>query len=88
MPTATPFAEPASSRLSDVSDPAVGPEEPLADQPSGRVARRTATRQTDDRGRPLSIFTARRRESVESQYDMRDAEELEATVRSWSPRRS
>jgi hypothetical protein len=60
MPTSTPTAEPASPRLSDVPHPALDREEPMTYQPSGRNAPRTATRRTDERGQPLSIFTARR----------------------------
>ena len=85
MPTATSIAVPGSPRFSDVSDPAPGPEEPLVHQASGRNALRTATRQTDERGQPLSIFTAHRHEKVEILYGWR---ELEAAVQSWSPTRS
>jgi hypothetical protein len=81
MPTATPFTEPVSLRPSDGSDPSLGPEEPLM----GQVATGTPTRRTDERGRPLSIFAARRqRGKVENRDARRRADELEAAVRSWS----
>jgi hypothetical protein len=68
MPTATPFTEPVSLRLNDLSDP---------------------VRQTDERGRPLSIFAARRqRGNIENREGRRRADELEAAVRSWSAARS
>ena len=89
MPTATPLAEPVSPRLSDRSEPALGPEEPLVDQAGGRVAPHTIARRTDERGRPLSIFAARRqRGKVEHRNAGRRADELEAAVRSWSASRS
>lgn len=85
MPTATPLAEPVSLRLSDRSEPALDPEEPLVYQASGRVAPRITARLTDERGRPLSIFAARRqRGKVEHRDPRRRADELEAAVRSWS----
>jgi hypothetical protein len=87
MPTATPSAEPGSPRFSDVPDSALGREMPPADQASGRNALLTATRLTDERGRPLSIFAAHRHEQVKT-GDWRHSEELEAAVRSWSPARS
>jgi hypothetical protein len=89
MPTATPFTEPGSVRLSDGSELALGPEEPLVYQASGRDARRTIGRQTDERGRPLSIFAARRQRGKVEHRDARQrADELEAAVRSWSAWRS
>jgi len=56
---------------------------------SGRIAPRIITRQTDERGRPLSIFAARRqRGKVEHRDAGLRAYELEAAVRSWSASRS
>jgi hypothetical protein len=84
MPTATPFTEPVLRRPSDGSDPSLGPEAP----PIGQVASRLPTRRTDERGRPLSIFAARRqRGKVETRDARRPADELEAAVRSWSAAR-
>ena len=88
MPTATPLAAPGSPRFSDVPDPAFGREKLPVDQASGRNALPTATRLTDERGRPLSIFAAHRHEQVENPTTRRHSEELEAAVRSWSPARS
>ena len=86
MPTATLFTEPIVRRSSDGSDPSLGLEEPLMGQV---VAPRTPTRRTDNRGRPLSIFAARRRRGkVETRDARRGADELEAAVRSWSAVRS
>jgi hypothetical protein len=85
MPTATPSTEPVSLRLSDGSDSVLGLEEPLM----GQVALRTPTRRTDGRGRPLSIFAARRqRAKVENRDARRRADELEAAVPSCSAARS
>jgi hypothetical protein len=85
MPTATPFTEPVLLRSSDGSDSSLALEEPLM----GQVAPRTPTRRTDESGRPLSIFAARRqRGNVETRDARRGADELEAAVRSWSVARS
>ena len=85
MPTATPFTEPVVLRPSDGSDPSLGPEEPLMAQ----VAQSTPTRRTDESGRQLSIFAARRqRRRVDTRDARRRADELEAAVRSWSAARS
>jgi hypothetical protein len=85
MPTATPFTEPVLLRPSDGSDPPLGLEAP----PMGQVASRLPTRRTDDCGRPLSIFAARRqRGKVEIRDARRREDELEAAVRSWSAARS
>jgi hypothetical protein len=89
MPTATPLTEPVSLRLSDRSELALGPEERLMYQARGRDAPRTIARQTDERGRPLSIFAARRQHGkVENRDARRGADELEAAIRSWSAARS
>jgi hypothetical protein len=81
MPTATPFTAPVSLRLRDGSNPSLDKEEPLM----GQAALRRPTRQTDERGRPLSIFAARRRRGMVDNRDARRrADELEAAVRSWS----
>ena len=86
MPTATLFTEPVLRRSSDGSDPSLGLKEPLMGQV---VAPRTPTRRTDNRGRPLSIFAARRqRGKVETLDARRRTDELEAAVRSWSAARS
>ena len=61
MRTLTPVADPVSPRFDNVPDPTLGPDEPLAYQASGPKTPRAATRRTDERGRPLSIFKARRR---------------------------
>ena len=85
MATATPFTEPVLMRPSDGPDPWLGPEEP----PISQVAPRTPIRRTDELGRPLSIFAARRqRGNVETRDAGRRADELEAAVRSWSAARS
>jgi hypothetical protein len=84
MPTATPLDEPVSLRLSEISKPAPAPEEPPVYQTNGRVAPRIIARQTDERGRPLSIFAARRQRGKAEHR----ADELEAAVRSWSASRS
>jgi hypothetical protein len=85
MQTATPFTEPVSLRLSDGSDPSLVIEEPLM----GQAAVRTHTRQTDERGRPLSIFAARRqRGKVDDRDAGRRADEFEAAVRHWFAARS
>ena len=60
MPTATPLAEPVHRGSAMYPIPRLARELPPVDQPSGRKAPRTATRRTDERGQPLSIFTARR----------------------------
>jgi hypothetical protein len=88
MPTATPFAESRSPRLRDLPELALARELPPLDQGSGREAIPTATRLTDERGRPLSIFAAHRHAKVENRDDWRHSEELEAAVRSWSSARS
>jgi hypothetical protein len=85
MPTATPSTEPVLLWLSDGPDPSLVLEEPL----KGQGSPHTPTRQTDERGRPLSIFAARRqRGRVENRDAKRRADELEAAVRSWSAARS
>jgi hypothetical protein len=61
MPTLTLLEKPVPPRSSDVPHSALGPEERLACQASGRTAPRAATRRTDQHGRPLSIFMAHRR---------------------------
>jgi hypothetical protein len=82
MPTATPSTEPVLLRPSDGTDPSLDPEA----QPTGEVV---SPRRTDKRGRPLSIFAARRqRGKVETRDARRGADELEAAVRSWSAVRS
>jgi hypothetical protein len=84
MPTATPFTQPVLLRSGNGSDPSLGPEGPLMHQ----VVPRTPTRRTDESGRPLSIFAARRqRGKVETRDARRPADELEAAVRSWSAAR-
>ncbi len=86
MPTATVFTEPVLRCSSHGYDSSLGLEEPLMGQV---VAPRTPTRRTDNRGRPLSIFAARRRRGkVETRDAKRGADELEAAVRSWSAARS
>jgi len=63
--------------------PFTEPVSPRLDDLAGPV------RQTDERGRPLSIFAARRqRGNIENREGRRRAEELEAAVRSWSAARS
>jgi hypothetical protein len=85
MPTATPFTEPVVLRPSDGSDTSLGLQAP----PMGQVAPRTPTRRTDERGRPLSIFAARRqRGRVDARDARHPADEVEAAVRSWSAARS